>query len=132
MIHAKLIEISEKNRIHDLEHLLSQKSEIVIGRRNPDSAVQADICLGEDKKGKLLFFPVLMRGISSRQAVITYENENYYIQDCSANGTTMINDGRLKIGEKRVLETGAYLHFGENKYGPVKFLQDFAGNSDKI
>ena len=129
---AKLIEISEENRVHDLTRLLSDKPKIVIGRRNLFSDAQADILLGEDENGKPNTSRFLIHGVSRRQAIISHEGGNYYIKDCSTYGTTRMNDELLGKGEKRILERGVNLFFGKNKYGPVIFWQDFAGNSDKI
>ncbi|MEK6840742.1 MAG: FHA domain-containing protein [Nanoarchaeota archaeon] len=121
---ASLIEIKPENKVHDLASLLSEKPEISIGRRDTKSGDgQADIILGEDNNGRLLFFPAVMRGISSRQAVITYEDGDYFLQDCSVDGTTRINDRRLVRGEKIALKTGANIYFGDNKYGPVIFVE---------
>lgn len=122
---AKLIELSEENRVHDLTKLLSGKSKIIIGRRDPNkSAIQADIILGEDKDGEPNIAQSVIRGVSRRQAIIGYEEGRYYIKDCSTYGTTSINDEILNKGEKRVLERGVNLFFGKYGYGPVTFRQE--------
>ena len=131
MIPAKLIELRKENRVHDLTALLSVKPKIVIGRRNNFSAAQADLLLGEDENGKPNVELSVILGVSRRHAIITYEDGNYCIEDCSTFGTK-INDEPLRRGEKKILENGANLLFGGHNYGPVIFRQDFAGNSDKI
>ncbi len=127
---AKLIEIKEEIRVHDLTELLlhSGKSEIVIGRRDSTPySNQADILLGENEKGEPNAAVFVIRGISRRQAVIGYDpQENgYYIKDCSTHGTTKINSECLLRGEKRTLKRGARLFFGNWNYGPITFVQDF-------
>ena len=124
MIPAKLIEISEENKVHDLTALLSVKPKIVIGRRHPFPETQADILLCEDENGKPNAEASVIRGISRRQAIISHEGDNYRIEDCSDYGTTIMNDKRLGKGEKRVLENGVNLFFGRDKYGPVTFWQE--------
>ncbi len=131
MKQANLIEISEENKVHDLTSLLSVKPMIVIGRRNHFSNHQPDIILGEDKSGKLNVEQSVILGVSRKHAIISYEEGNYCIQDCSTFGTK-INDEPLHKGEKRVLERGVNLFFGGHNYGPVTFWQDFTENSDKI
>ena len=123
MIPAKLIEISVENKVHDLTRLLSVKPKIVIGRRNNFSAGQADIIFGEDKDGKPNAEPSVIFGVSRRHAIITYEDGNYCIEDCSTFGTK-INDEPLRRGEKKILENGVTLLFGGNDYGPVTFWQE--------
>ena len=132
MILAELREISKENKVHDLRALLSDKPSIVIGRKNNFSAGQSDIILGEDKYGKPRTEEFAIFGVSRRQAVISYENGKYYLQDFSEHGTTIMNNQRLGKGEKRVLENGVKLFFGRNRYGPVEFWQDFPENSGQI
>ena len=128
MMPAKLIEIRLENRVHDLTSLLSDKSELTIGRRDfTPGAEQADILLGENEKGEPNAAVFVIRRISRRQAVIGYDSKenSYYIKDCSTHGTTKINDELLNKGERRTLEREVKLFFGKWNYGPVTFVQDF-------
>ena len=81
---------------------LGSREHIVVGRKDSDQKPDVDLAP----------FGGVEQGVGRRHAVITLQEDRYYIEDLRSINETLLNSSRLFPGQRYPLSNGDQLQFG--------------------